>query len=104
MSELRTWIGGGHSNAESAFVAGRARGEAKTSTIHAIASETGNAFQPYIDPSNCVVEMSVGMGRIDSDPLWRRVMKIPARERMLSDGEAIILAIVILGVVGFALT
>jgi hypothetical protein len=48
--------------------------------------------------------MSVGMGRIDSDPLWRRVMKIPARERMLSDGEAIILAIVILGVVGFALT
>jgi hypothetical protein len=31
-------------------------------------------------------------------------MKIPAKERMLSDGEAMILASVILGVAWFALT
>jgi hypothetical protein len=30
----------------------------------------GNVFQYYIDPNNCVVEMSVGMGRINSDALY----------------------------------
>lgn len=30
----------------------------------------GNIFQYYVDPNNCVVEMSVGMDRIDSDALW----------------------------------
>lgn len=31
----------------------------------------GNVFQYFIDPNNCVVEMSVGMDRIDSDDLYR---------------------------------
>ncbi|WP_156640028.1 VOC family protein [Bosea sp. PAMC 26642] len=30
----------------------------------------GNVFQYYVDPNNCVVEMSVGMDRIDSDALY----------------------------------
>ena len=30
----------------------------------------GNVFQYYIDPNGCVVEMSVGMDRIDVDPLY----------------------------------
>lgn len=30
----------------------------------------GNVFQYYIDPNSCVVEMSVGMDRIDSDALY----------------------------------
>jgi len=31
----------------------------------------GNVFQYYIDPNNCVVEMSVGMDRIDNDALYQ---------------------------------
>lgn len=31
----------------------------------------GNVFQYYLDPNDCVVEMSVGMDRIDSDLLYQ---------------------------------
>jgi catechol 2,3-dioxygenase len=31
----------------------------------------GNVFQYYVDPNDCIVEMSVGMERIDSDELYQ---------------------------------
>jgi catechol 2,3-dioxygenase len=31
----------------------------------------GNVFQYYVEPNDCIVEMSVGMERIDSDELYQ---------------------------------
>ncbi|WGF89991.1 VOC family protein [Marinivivus vitaminiproducens] len=42
----------------------------------------GNVFQYYVDPNNCVVEMSVGMDRIENDELYE------ARTWAISEGLA----------------